>query len=89
MGHRYSPGYGDYSIEVQKVILDRTQAQKHLGIHLSDSFLMIPTKSITAVAGIYSDVSATSQIRNRQNYCAGCKQLYSCRYLQQGRTCRG
>lgn len=46
---RFSPGYGDMSLEVQKDILSVLGAQKLLGITLSQSLLMTPQKSITAL----------------------------------------
>ena len=49
---RFSPGYGDFSISHQREILDFLCADKLLGIKLSESFLMIPKKSITAICGI-------------------------------------
>ena len=49
---RFSPGYGDFPIEFQQYLLKRVSAKENLGIILSDDYLMIPTKSITAVIGI-------------------------------------
>ncbi len=50
--NRFSPGYGDLPLEIQPQMLAITGARRHLGITLSDSFLMIPQKSITAILGI-------------------------------------
>ena len=49
---RFSPGYGDVPLSVQPAFLDRLDAGRQLGIRLTESFLMIPGKSITAIAGI-------------------------------------
>ncbi len=49
---RFSPGYGDLDISVQRDVLTSLNAEKLLGITLTDSNLMIPQKSITAVVGI-------------------------------------
>ncbi len=49
---RYSPGYGDLSLAVQPAILSALNAEKLLGITLSDTFLMSPAKSITCIIGI-------------------------------------
>lgn len=54
---RFSPGYGDLSLEIQAGMLDILQAQKWLGITLSDSLLMSPMKSITAIMGVCEDES--------------------------------
>lgn len=49
---RFSPGYGDLSLEAQKSIFDCLQCSKRLGLTLTDSLLMFPTKSVTAFIGI-------------------------------------
>ncbi len=49
---RYSPGYGDVSLEVQKDIFRELDCAKNAGISLSDSLHMIPEKSVTAFIGI-------------------------------------
>ena len=49
---RFSPGYGDFSLSVQKDFLDALQATKRIGIYLSEGDIMIPEKSVTAIMGI-------------------------------------
>lgn len=49
---RFSPGYGDFPLENQKNLLDALEAGKRIGIKLTDSLLMTPVKSVTAVMGI-------------------------------------
>ncbi len=49
---RFSPGYGDVPLSVQKPLLSRLQADKTLGITLNGACLMTPMKSITAIVGI-------------------------------------
>ena len=49
---RFSPGYGDLPIEVQKNIFDILDCSRKIGITLNDSFLMSPSKSVTAIIGI-------------------------------------
>lgn len=49
---RFSPGYGDLSLEIQKDILRVLSADKTLGITLNDSLFMTPVKSITAIMGV-------------------------------------
>lgn len=48
---RFSPGYGDLTLSIQRDVLGICDAEKLLGIRLSDTNLMIPTKSITAIIG--------------------------------------
>lgn len=52
---RSSPGYWDWKIENQKEVLEFIKAEK-IGIYLTDSFLMLPRKSITAVKGWYKPI---------------------------------
>jgi hypothetical protein len=49
---RFSPGYGDLSLEVQKDIFALLEPTKRIGVSLSDQMIMTPTKSVTAIAGI-------------------------------------
>ena len=49
---RFSPGYGDLSLEVQKLFLSVLEMDKRLGIRLTEGLLMVPTKSVTAVIGV-------------------------------------
>ncbi|MBR3258643.1 MAG: vitamin B12 dependent methionine synthase, partial [Eggerthellaceae bacterium] len=46
------PGYGDLPLEVQPDLLGLLDASRRLGITLSDSLLMSPTKSVTAIVGL-------------------------------------
>ncbi|MBQ2718828.1 MAG: Vitamin B12 dependent methionine synthase activation subunit [Clostridia bacterium] len=49
---RLSPGYGDLPLSLQRELLPLLDAERHLGITLSPSLLMSPTKSVTAFVGI-------------------------------------
>lgn len=49
---RFSPGYGDLPLDVQKDIFKYLNPGKHIGLTLSDSLIMTPVKSVTALAGI-------------------------------------
>lgn len=49
---RFSPGYGDFPLKMQRGLLDLLSADKHIGITLSPSLLMLPTKSVSALIGI-------------------------------------
>ena len=49
---RFSPGYGDLSLSHQKDWFRLLDITKNTGIELTDSLLMVPTKSVTAVIGL-------------------------------------
>ena len=52
---RFSPGYGDLSLEAQTGVFRLLGVQKHIGVTLTDSLLMLPTKSVTAIIGVSDD----------------------------------
>ncbi len=62
---RFSPGYGDLKLEHQKDWFRLLDITKQIGIELTDSLLMVPTKSVTAIIGIGIDETKTG--------CTGCK----------------
>ena len=49
---RFSPGYGDFDIRHQDMILRMLHADKSIGLTMTDSFMLTPAKSVTAVIGI-------------------------------------
>jgi hypothetical protein len=49
---RFSPGYGDLPLSLQPAILNVLNAERLLGITVSNTLLMSPTKSITCIIGI-------------------------------------
>ena len=49
---RFSPGYGDLSLSHQKDWFRLLDITKNTGIELTDSLLMVPTKSVTAIIGL-------------------------------------
>ncbi len=58
---RFSPGYGDLSVDCQKKIVDFLNTKKNIGLTLTDSMMMAPVKSVTAIIGI----------GNEKNKCTG------------------
>lgn len=46
---RFSPGYGDLPLEMQRDILRFSDANLKIGLSLTDSMLLAPTKSVTAI----------------------------------------
>ncbi len=49
---RFSPGFGDLELKIQKDIFKVLDCSKKIGLTLNDSLLMSPTKSVTAFVGI-------------------------------------
>lgn len=56
---RFSPGYGDLPLSVQREVLAILEAGKRLGVTLNDSYLMSPSKSVTAFVGLSRDEKRT------------------------------
>ena len=79
---RYSPGYGDYPITLQPDIIRFLNADKLIGLTVTDSNILIPRKSVTAVIGI-SDHEQEHSVRG----CAGCSLRETCRYRKEGNPC--
>ncbi|MDR0921023.1 MAG: methionine synthase [Lactobacillales bacterium] len=55
LNRRFSPGYGDLPLSVQPDFLRIMEADKKLGLHLTDTLLMVPRKSVTAIIGLFSE----------------------------------
>ncbi|MBR5439369.1 MAG: Vitamin B12 dependent methionine synthase activation subunit [Clostridia bacterium] len=51
---RFSPGYGDLRVELQREIIEVLGANKRIGVTLNESLLMSPSKSVTAFIGANS-----------------------------------
>ena len=83
-GSRFSPGYGDLPLSTQPTLLATLDAQRLLGIALSPQLLMSPTKSVTAVVGLFERPRADAHAS-----CAGCPCRDFCVLLRAGSTCRG
>lgn len=49
--NRFSPGYGDFELKNQNIIYKLLRLDK-LNIQLSENYILIPEKSITAIIGI-------------------------------------
>lgn len=52
---RVSPGYGDFDLSAQKEILKMLDAPKKIGLTVTESLMLVPTKSVTAIFGIEED----------------------------------
>lgn len=49
---RYSPGYGDLPLELQREIFSILDCKRKIGLTLNESLLMSPSKSVTAILGV-------------------------------------
>ena len=51
-GSRFSPGYGDFSLEFQTEIFRALDCPRKIGLSLNSALLMSPSKSVTAIVGV-------------------------------------
>jgi len=79
---RYAPGYGDFSIEIQKNFLDVLDAPRKIGLCTSASRMLIPIKSVTSVMGV-SDSPLPSSSRG----CITCNMREKCKFRKSGNHC--
>ena len=49
---RYSPGYGDLPLDLQKDLLATLEAGKRIGLFVTESNMLTPLKSVTAIIGL-------------------------------------
>lgn len=65
---RFSPGYCDWEVSQQKMVFQALNGDS-AGIHLRESFLMIPRKSVSGIIGIGHDIISIENY----NPCNTCK----------------
>ena len=65
---RFSPGYGDLCIDCQKKIVEFLCTNKNIGMSLTESLMMVPKKSVTAIIGIGKEKN-----KCKGNGCMTCK----------------
>lgn len=82
MTGRFSPGYGDFPIEVQGEVLHLLDAPRKIGLCATQSHLLTPTKSITALCGL-----STAPVTGRPADCTHCVRRDICELRKGGKTC--
>ncbi|MFA5576279.1 MAG: methionine synthase [Tissierellaceae bacterium] len=79
---RYSPGYGDLSLDMQSPILDVLGAKGSIGLSATLHNILIPRKSVTAIMGIVDE-----DYRQADADCIGCPKYDDCSYRKGGGRC--
>ena len=82
MTWRYGVGYGDLSISQQKDFLEVLKAPKRIGLNVTESFILTPRKSVTAVIGL-----SKGKIEPAKRGCAVCSLKGNCAYRKKGMHC--
>jgi hypothetical protein len=75
---RFSPGYGDLPLELQRDFMRILRMQKEIGVTLTDSLLMTPAKSVTALIGM-SETEQACPVHG----CAVCPMGGDCAYRRE------
>ena len=71
---RFSPGYGDLPLELQKDFFRVLEPSRRIGLTLNESMLMTPSKSVTAIIGI-----SDTECENKKQSCNDCTKT-NCSY---------
>ena len=75
---RFSPGYGDFELKHQETIFSVLDCRRKIGVYLTKGGLMVPSKSVTAVAGI-GNIS-----ENCKSGCEACSLKEECEFKKEG-----
>lgn len=79
---RFGPGYGDSPLELQTRVCEVLDTPRKMGLTLTPSLLMTPTKSTTALLGV-----SNHPVRGKQAGCGHCKLRETCEYRKRGTYC--
>ncbi|EPY2272861.1 methionine synthase [Clostridium sporogenes] len=79
---RYSPGYGDLDISIQRDLLKSLDAEKIIGLTVSSHNILIPRKSVTAIIGIIP-----KEVIVKRKSCSKCNKFDSCKFRKIGEIC--
>lgn len=80
--YRYSPGYGDFKIDIQKDIIRCLDLQKNIGLTVTENYILLPRKSVTAVIGFQNNA-----IKRIHPGCKECKNYKTCNFRRDGNYC--
>ena len=81
---RFGLGYGDLPISLQGQFLHVLNAPKQIGLNVSSTDMLTPTKSVTAVIGL-----SKNPIPQRARGCQTCSMNKKCQFRQKGGRCNG
>lgn len=79
MLNRFSPGYGDFSVDTNADISKILEANK-MGVFLTDKNMFIPSKTISAII-------ASGDTVKYFNFCKTCNLTKTCELIKKGKRC--
>lgn len=77
---RYSPGYGDLALNIQKEIISILDCERRIGLKVSSEMVLFPRKSVTAIIGI------TNKEQSKDK-CKVCNNFERCSYRKGDKRC--
>lgn len=81
---RFSPGYGDLPIELQRRLIPLLDAPRQIGLAVTRSLILTPRKSVTALIGV-ADHPVTGSLAG----CDTCLLREKCEWRKRGMPCGG
>ena len=79
---RFSPGYGDLTLSIQKDILNVMNSSSTVGVTATSHNILLPRKSVTAIIGISSEKQ-----KSLKRECSHCNKYESCNFRMGGKNC--
>lgn len=79
---RFSPGYGDLPLELQREFLNILEAPKRIGVNITEGGLMAPVKSVSAIIGL-----SDNMIERKRQGCIVCNMRDKCSFRKSGGHC--
>lgn len=80
---RYSPGYGDFPLSIQRDFVNTINAGREIGLTVSPQNLLIPRKSVTAIIGLMTKGAE----KVKKSGCEVCRNFENCSFRKEGVTC--
>ena len=83
---RFSCGYGDCPLDAQPAIVAALDATRRIGLTVTPTSLLLPSKSVTAMIGLFDGPVHDADSRPT---CAVCRMRPTCVFRARGTTCYG
>ncbi|MCL1940438.1 MAG: hypothetical protein FWG09_00740 [Synergistaceae bacterium] len=73
---RFSPGYGDFPLDIQPRIIEALNAGRAIGLTCTEHHILLPRKSVTALIGLSAQREAS--VPQPVSKCDGCSKSDTC-----------
>ena len=80
--NRYSPGYGDLPLEINKDVTNILNSSKVIGLTITENGIMLPRKSVTAIIGISEKI-----VSDIKKSCLNCSNYSDCKFRKGDDIC--